>query len=98
MSRDPREHVAEIGKRVLLVPAARRNQAREYRRDLATPFGLLPQPVFASHGDRTKLLLGAVVVDPKSSIFQESYELRPVPKHVGDGLPDRTLGQHDQPL
>src|SRR5215467_11161022 len=89
-----REKIVDVGEGVYAVPVTGGGYAEEDRRRLGTAVAPGKQPILAANGNVPQCQLGQVVVDVQEAIFEITRERLPVPKGVGNGLADRTFGQH----
>lgn len=65
-----REHVLQIGIRIVFIEFGRLHQTHDHHRPPAGAQGPCEQPIVAAHGDRPDLLFDPVIVDGKPPIVQ----------------------------
>ena len=77
-----REHVLEVGIRVVPVHTGRLDQAHDGGRSLARTQAAGKQPVVTTDGNGPDLVLDPVVVDRQLSVIHESGQRSPAPLAV----------------
>lgn len=96
--RQPREHILQIGIRIMPIEPGRLDQAHHGSRPPSRPQRAREQPVLAPKRHRPDLVFDPVVVDRQATIVQVARERRPAFQAVIQGPADAAIARHLFPM